>query len=348
MARPIRPCWSHASLPAGAPRPPGDPAAPRQLPAAAGHFTGRHGELALLTELAAQSDRTAWDTVVISAIDGMAGIGKTALAVHAAHRLSDRFPDGQLFLDLHGHTEGHPPREPGQALESLLRALEVPAQRIPEDTEERAALYRQRLAETRTLILLDNALDEAQVRPLLPGTPGCPDPGHQPQAAQGPGRRPQRLARPAAAGGRGRAAACRGRSRPRAGGRTAARRDRRTCAGGCRSPCGSPARCCATARPGAFGTWPTLLRDEYRRVQTLSDGERDLATVFDLSYTGLDRPAPAAVPPPGAGARPGRRRLRRRGPAGNRPDHRHQAAGGPGRPQPADLPRPRAATGCTT
>jgi DNA-binding SARP family transcriptional activator len=154
---------------------PSEAAAPRQLPAATGHFAGRQDELDRLARLV-ESPRRAegpGGTVVVSAIDGMAGIGKTALAVHVAHRVSSRFPDGQLFVDLHGYTRGHPPREPGDALSMLLRALEVPAQRIPEDTEERAALYRQRLAGTRTLILLDNARDEAQVRHLLPGTPGC-------------------------------------------------------------------------------------------------------------------------------------------------------------------------------
>ncbi|HEY3869434.1 MAG TPA: BTAD domain-containing putative transcriptional regulator [Actinocrinis sp.] len=150
-------------------------AVPRQLPAAAGHFTGRSAELAWLAGLADDSDRqaVAEGTVVISAIDGMAGIGKTALAVHAAHRVSGRFPDGQLFVDLHGYTKGSVPREPGDALGMLLRALGVSAQRIPEDSEERAALYRQHLAGTRTLVVLDNAAGEAQVRPLLPGAPGC-------------------------------------------------------------------------------------------------------------------------------------------------------------------------------
>jgi len=149
-------------------------AAPRQLPAAPGHFTGRHTELELLVGLPDHSrPAAAGGTVVISAIDGMAGIGKTALAVHAAQRLSEHFPGGQLFIDLDGYTKGRPPREPGHALEAFLRALGVTAQQIPDDTEQRAALYRQRLVDTRTLVVLDNALDEAQVRPLLPSDPGC-------------------------------------------------------------------------------------------------------------------------------------------------------------------------------
>ena len=147
---------------------------PRQLPAAAGHFLGRDAELGFLTGLPDGPEATApGGTVVISAIDGMAGVGKTALAVHAAHRLADRFPGGQLFVDLHGYTKGHPPCNAGEALEAFLRTLGVPARQMPEDTEQRAALFRQHLAGTRTLIVLDNALDEAQVRPLLPGHPGC-------------------------------------------------------------------------------------------------------------------------------------------------------------------------------
>lgn len=151
---------------------------PRQLPAAPGHFVGRQADLDLIVDLGRRSGTAAGAGLggmptVICAIDGMAGIGKTALAVHAAHRLAGDFPDGQLFVDLHGHTKGHPPREPGDALGVLLRALQVPAQRIPDETEERAALYRQCLSGTHTLILLDNVHDEAQARPLLPGAPGC-------------------------------------------------------------------------------------------------------------------------------------------------------------------------------
>jgi tetratricopeptide (TPR) repeat protein/transcriptional regulator with XRE-family HTH domain len=140
---------------------------PRQLPAPPQMFTGRARELAVLDEVADVS------TVVISAIDGMAGIGKTALAVHAAHRIADRYPDGQLFTDLHGHTQGLAPVEPGEALDRMLRALGVPGQQIPAGLDERGALYRTRLAGRRVLIVLDNAATENQVVPLLPGTPGC-------------------------------------------------------------------------------------------------------------------------------------------------------------------------------
>jgi DNA-binding SARP family transcriptional activator len=147
------------------------PYVPWRLPSAALHFTGRAGELDGLIGAARQA-RSA-DGAAVCAIDGAAGIGKTALAVHAAHRLAERFPDGQLFLDLRGDPAGSEPRTAGEALEALLRALGVPAGQIPDDARERAALYRRHLAGTRTLILLDDAATEAQVRPLLPGAGGC-------------------------------------------------------------------------------------------------------------------------------------------------------------------------------
>ncbi|MGH3164370.1 MAG: BTAD domain-containing putative transcriptional regulator, partial [Trebonia sp.] len=148
--------------------------APQRLPADTATFTGREAEISRLLGLADHAGSGQGPgTVVISAIDGMAGIGKTALAVHIAHLMADRFGDGQLFINLHGFTDGFARRTADQALETLLRALGVPPNRIPRDTEERAALYRERLAGTRTLIVLDNAIDEAQVRPLLPGQGAC-------------------------------------------------------------------------------------------------------------------------------------------------------------------------------
>jgi DNA-binding SARP family transcriptional activator len=147
----------------------------RQLPASVRLFVGRQTEVSRLGDLMRQALGTpgAAGTVVISAIDGMAGVGKTALAVHAAHRLAGEFPDGQLFLDLHGYAQGHEPRSAGEALEVILRVLGVPAQQVPPGADERAAMFRQRLAGTRTLIVLDNAVSEAQVRPLVPGSAGC-------------------------------------------------------------------------------------------------------------------------------------------------------------------------------
>jgi tetratricopeptide (TPR) repeat protein len=130
-------------------------------------FVGRTRELAELDQLQDAS------TVVISAIDGMAGVGKTALAVHAAHRVAGRYPDGQLFIDLHGYTQGMQPTEPGEALDHALRALGIPGAEIPTGLDERAALYRTRLADRKMLVVLDNAASEAQVQPLLPGAAGC-------------------------------------------------------------------------------------------------------------------------------------------------------------------------------
>lgn len=140
---------------------------PRQLPAPSPAFTGRSAELAAVDRVMDAS------AVVVASIDGMAGIGKTALAVHAAHRLAGHYPDGQLFLDLHGYTDGVAPVEPGDALARMLRALGLPDERIPQGLDDRAALYRSKLAGRKVLILLDDAADEGQVAPLVPGTPGC-------------------------------------------------------------------------------------------------------------------------------------------------------------------------------
>ena len=145
-----------------------------QLPADNRLFTGRADELARLLELARLAP-TGNDAgmVVVSALDGLGGVGKTALAVRAAHLLRSRFPDGQLFLDLLGHTPGLEPLTVGEALDRLLRALGSEPEDIPPDLGKRAAYYRHLLAGTRTLIILDNAADAAQVRALLPSEPGC-------------------------------------------------------------------------------------------------------------------------------------------------------------------------------
>ncbi|NUR62515.1 MAG: tetratricopeptide repeat protein, partial [Catenulispora sp.] len=147
---------------------------PRQLPADTALFTGRELEIGHLLGLAGRTaGKAAPGAVTISTIDGMGGVGKTALAVHAGHRLAEHFPDGQLLLDLHGFARDAAPQEPGDALAGLLGALGVPPGQIPAQLEARAALYRERLAGTRTLVVLDNAVDEAQVRPLLPASAGC-------------------------------------------------------------------------------------------------------------------------------------------------------------------------------
>ena len=108
----------------------------------------------------------------ICVIDGMAGIGKTTLAVHAAHRLAGSFPDGQFFLSLHAHTPGQRPVGPADALASLLLTAGVAEQHIPPGTQARAARWRDHVAGKKILLLLDDAAGHEQVRPLLPGTAG--------------------------------------------------------------------------------------------------------------------------------------------------------------------------------
>ena len=146
----------------------GGAAATRTLPRDVASFTGRQQELQELVHAAAG----AGGVVGIHAIGGMAGVGKTAFAVHAAHRLADRFPAGQIFVPLHGHTPGQRPVDPADALASLLLTAGVPAGQIPPGLEARMALWRDRLAERQLLLVLDDAASSEQVRPLLPGTGG--------------------------------------------------------------------------------------------------------------------------------------------------------------------------------
>jgi transcriptional regulator with XRE-family HTH domain/tetratricopeptide (TPR) repeat protein len=146
-------------------------AATRTLPRDVGFFTGREAELAQLIGVSPRP-MTSGDAVIIYAVGGMAGIGKTALAVHAAHRLAAEFPDGQIFLPLHGHTPGQAPIEPEQALASLLQSAGVAVEHIPQGLETRVRLWRDYLAGRRFLIVLDDAVGHDQVRPLLPGTAG--------------------------------------------------------------------------------------------------------------------------------------------------------------------------------
>jgi len=147
-------------------------AVPRQLPPAVPHFAGRADELKALTSLLDGAAGVA-GTVVISAITGTAGIGKTALAAHWAHQAADRFADGQLYVNLRGFDPSGEPVPPAEALREFLDALGVPSGQIPATTQARAGLYRSLLASRSMLILLDNARDAAQVRPLLPGASAC-------------------------------------------------------------------------------------------------------------------------------------------------------------------------------
>lgn len=142
---------------------------PRELPAAVPHFTGRDDELSALTDLVGT---TTQGTVVISAIGGTAGVGKTALALHWAHQAAESFPDGQLYVNLRGYDLEQPVLA-ADALAGFLRALGVPGTDIPAAIDERAARYRSLLAGRRMLVVLDNAGSAEQVRSLLPGMPGC-------------------------------------------------------------------------------------------------------------------------------------------------------------------------------
>ncbi len=147
-------------------------AIPRQLPAAVAGFAGRAAELKALTGLLEEAALPG-GTVVISAIDGTAGIGKTALAVQWAHQVADRFPDGQLYVNLRGFDPAGPPMTPDEAIRGFLDAFEVPAAPNSVSLDTQAARYRSLLAGRRVLVVLDNARDTDQVRPLLPGSPGC-------------------------------------------------------------------------------------------------------------------------------------------------------------------------------
>jgi tetratricopeptide (TPR) repeat protein/transcriptional regulator with XRE-family HTH domain len=147
------------------------PVVPRQLPAAVADFAGRAGELAALTRMLEEASAGAPGTVVISAIGGTAGVGKTALAVYWAHRVAGRFPDGQLYVNLRGFGPSGVPVAPDAAVRGFLDALGVPPERNPADPDAQAGLYRSLVADRRMLIVLDNARDEAQVRPLLPASP---------------------------------------------------------------------------------------------------------------------------------------------------------------------------------
>jgi DNA-binding SARP family transcriptional activator len=176
----LAPAAAPAAGPAAAAGPPavaGSPAAgdpvlvPRQLPGTVPHFAARGAELAALTRLLDGTGEQP-GTVPIAAIGGTAGVGKTALAVRWAHQVADRFPDGQLYVNLRGYDPGTPVAA-ADALAGFLNALGVAGPDVPAGGEERAARYRSLLAGRRMLVVLDNAREAEQVRLLLPGAPGC-------------------------------------------------------------------------------------------------------------------------------------------------------------------------------
>lgn len=148
-------------------------AIPAQLPIAIGDFTGRDKQIAALHDhlLGEDAGQGTAGTFAVSAIVGQGGVGKTALAVHVAHQIAASYPGGQLYVNLRG---GQPEQAaPAAVLAQFLLTLGVDGSAIPDDTDERAALYRSRTAGRRILLVLDNAADESQVRPLLPGSPRC-------------------------------------------------------------------------------------------------------------------------------------------------------------------------------
>ncbi len=143
-------------------------AAVRSLPRDVASFTGRQRELEQLMRAAAGTG----DLVSVHVVGGMAGVGKTAFAVHAGHQMAQVFPDGQIFVLLHGHTPGRQSADPADALADLLLTIGVPAAQIPPELEARSALWRDRVAGKRLLLVLDDAASSEQVLPLLPGTGG--------------------------------------------------------------------------------------------------------------------------------------------------------------------------------
>jgi DNA-binding SARP family transcriptional activator len=147
------------------------PLAPRQLPATVPNFAGRAAEFATLTK--ALDDGGEGKRVRIMTITGVAGVGKTTLAVHWAHQVTRCFPDGQLYVNLRGFDPSGAPTAAADVVRGFLMALSVPAEMIPATADAQAGLYRSMLADKRMLVLLDNARDPAQVRPLLPGSAGC-------------------------------------------------------------------------------------------------------------------------------------------------------------------------------
>jgi len=158
--------------PAGPTRPgPKEPVTPRQLPAMPESFIGRVAELAQLDRLL--RDRETSTPVVISAVSGMGGIGKTALAVHWAHQARDNFRDGELYIDMQGYHPSGRPVTPEAAMGQFLTALGVETGRVPVVLAEQTGLFRTLMADRQMLVLLDNVRDVEQVRPLLPGSPSC-------------------------------------------------------------------------------------------------------------------------------------------------------------------------------
>ncbi|SNR25896.1 AfsR/SARP family transcriptional regulator [Actinomadura mexicana] len=152
---------------------------PHTLPHDPRVFVGRDEELRQLMDMVpavgehGAAGPPSASTVTVVTLDGMPGVGKTALAVRLAHRLAEQFPDGQMFLSLHAHDPRQKPLGPAEALDTLLRMIGLPAARVPRALDERAALWRSQLAASRAILVLDDAAGHEQVRPLLPASAGC-------------------------------------------------------------------------------------------------------------------------------------------------------------------------------
>jgi tetratricopeptide (TPR) repeat protein len=164
--------WGRAFVPSQYPQEPGTAVVrPRQLPTTPQHFIGRATQLETLTRLVDQAMESTGATVIV--IEGTAGVGKTTLANQFGHRICDRFPDGQLYVNMRGFDETGQPMTDGEALRGFLDALGVSREATPVAVDDQAARYRSVLADKRVLVILDNASDARQVRRLLPGTPSC-------------------------------------------------------------------------------------------------------------------------------------------------------------------------------
>jgi tetratricopeptide (TPR) repeat protein len=152
--------------------PPAAPIVTNTLPRGTATFVGRINEIRTLVSSVTRAAETG-DGIPIHAVDGMPGVGKTALAIHVGHQLKDQFPDGQLFLDLHAHSANQTPVDPADALYALLSVDGVPPAQIPDSLDARSALWRSRMAVRRVLVIMDNAAERGQVEPLLPGSARC-------------------------------------------------------------------------------------------------------------------------------------------------------------------------------
>lgn len=259
--------------------------AQRQLPPDIADFSGRAEEIATMLEQVARADGNT--AVVVSAIQGMGGVGKTRLAVHVARHLvqSGRFADNQLFVDLRGHSD-QPPADPSAVLASFLRLLGVPRDQIPGDLESRAAVYRDRLYEKNAVVVLDNAVDEEQIAPLLPAGPGNLVLITSRRTLALDGGQPVLLDVFSQADALGLLAGIVGESRTRAERAAAAQLVER---------CGRlPLAVALVARriqaePGwKLADAVEQLRDPGDRIGEFAAGDRTLRTVFDLSYHALD------------------------------------------------------------